>query len=170
MMNRIEHMEQQQGVLEIFYKEYFKKTNIHFGYWLAAGFLLVLSGIMFLFPYQTMCGEESGIMILAGVIQMSGAVQYFSAYRTCMNDKGMVKPLYSRLQYLPVSEAILWKFCFKKSVRFQTKIYVILQIGQLFFSIVTQHEVVLGNVLYPLLACWVIPCASLLLIGITVRE
>lgn len=169
-MEKVEHMAKQHKVLEVFYKEYFKKTNIHFGYWLAAGFLLGFSGLMVLFPYQTMCGEDSAIMILAGFTQLSGAVMYLTAYRTCLNDRGMVTPLYSRLQYLPVNGAMLRKYCFNKSVRLQTKEYVILQIGQLFFSIVTQHEVVWGNLLYPLLACWVVPCAFLLAYRLTVRE
>lgn len=170
MMEKAEHIEKQQSVLELFFKEYFKKSNIHFGYWLAAGVLIGFSGLIVLFPYQTMCGEDSGIMIVAGFTQLSGAVMYLSAYRTCLNDRGMVTPLYSRLQYLPMSGDMLGKYCFKKSVRLQTKVYIILQIGQLFFSIVTQHEVVWGNVLFPLLACWVIPCAFLLVYRLTVRE
>ncbi len=169
-MNKIEHTAKQQGVLELFFKEYFKKTNIHFGYWLAAGFLIGLSGLMVLFPYQTMRGEDSGIMIVAGFAQLSGAVMYLMAYRTCLNDKGMIMPLYSRLQYLPISAEIISKYRFQKVLRFQTKVYLILQIGQLFFSIVTQHEVVWGNILYPLLACWVIPCAFMLVYRLTVRE
>lgn len=170
MMNKIEHMEKQHKVLELFFKEYFKKSNIHFGYWLAAGLLLGFSGLIVLFPYQTMCGEDSAIMIMAGLIQLTGAELYFSAYRTFLNDRGMVTPLYSRLQYLPVSRDVLGKYCLKKAVRLQTKVYIGLQIGQLFFSIVTQHEVVWGNVLFPLLACWVIPCAFLLVYRLIVRE
>lgn len=169
-MNKIEHMAKQQKVLDAFYKDYFKKTNIHFGYWLAAGILLGLSGLLVLFPYQTMSGEDSGIIIVTGFTQLSGAVMYLTAYRTCLNDRGMITPLYSRLQSLPVSVEIVRKYHFNKAFKLQTKIYVALQIGQLFFSIVTQHEVVLGNVLYPLLTCWLLPCTLIALMGITIND
>lgn len=170
MMNKIEHMAKQQKVLDAFFKDFFKKSNIHIGYWLAAGILLGASGLMLLFPYQAFSGEDRGVMIVAGFTQLSGTVMYLSSYRNCTNDRGMVIPLYSRLQYLPISRDALAKYRFNKAVRLQVKVYVILQLGQLFFSIVTQHEVVIGNILFPFLASFAVPIVFLLVYRLMVRE
>lgn len=170
MMEKAEHLAKQHKVLDVFYKEYFKKTNMHFGYWLAAGFLLGFSGLIALIPYQALSADDKAMIVMVVVAQLSGINLYLSAYRTSLSDRGMITPLYSRLKYLPISAEIVRKYHFNKAFKLQNKIYVAVQSGQLFFSIVTQHEVVFGNIWYPLLSCWMIPCVFLLVISFTVKQ
>ncbi len=155
-MNKIEHMTKQQKVLEAFYKEYFKKTNIRFCYWLAAGFLLGVTGLVVLLPYQ---GLSTEVKVIAVVAQIFGTTCYLSPYTTGLDESGMITPLYSRMQYLPVSSDIMGAYRFHKMVRLQLKIYFVLQIGQLICSMLAYHEVGLGNVLYPMFVCGLAPIA-----------
>ncbi|MBQ7776829.1 MAG: hypothetical protein IJ379_13005 [Lachnospiraceae bacterium] len=154
-MEQKEFIAKQHEALDAFYKETMRKSGIHIGYWLVAGVFGFCAACILLIPYQIM--EDGTITGMTVMMSVGTTLLYMSAFDRYQNDKGVLSTVYSRLKFHPVSSQILNSYRLKKLVRFQLRFYLPIQIGQLFFSIVCLHEVVLANFCYPMLVALVLP-------------
>lgn len=144
-------------VLDTFYREYFKKnSNMRLGYYLGTGGILALLGIFMMIPYQEFA-EEKGLLFLVMMLGSCATGMYMASYRVYMNKDNRIDHLKRIFQNIPLSGRIWWRYRFAKLLNFQTKVYVVLQIGQLFFSLVLQHGIGPENILYPFLGAFAIP-------------
>lgn len=157
-MEKAAYRKKQYKVLDTFYKEYYKKSNVQWGYHFATGIFVFVLGILCAMPYQGMAEDAAlyrGMAVMAGNMI---TIMYLSSYQNCVNEMGRVTPLYTVIKYLPVSADILRRYRFKKLLRFQGRVYLVMQLLQLVVSIgFCRYEFVLENIRYPLLTVLVVP-------------
>lgn len=147
----------EQQALKCFFKKYSEKNGSQKMVWFLTGFCIFILGVWMALPYQLWGEDELNWPLLSCGFSVSVAVTYLMPYLVrqgqIAGDRGFGKVL----RFMPVSKWDLYFFRVKKLTTFMGKVYVPLQILQLFFSIVCLHQVVLGNVLYPLLIVFLVP-------------
>lgn len=159
-----EYRKTQQNMLEQFFENYFEKSKINGGYkWTGIIFIAILVILMW-FPYQSYENEKPirNIGLVWGVM---GTFFYMNMYRFAFNGRGAVTNVYQYLEYLPVSIKELKIFRLKKLISLLVKVYLIAQAGQAIFSLLGYHELILGNLLFPLVFAFLAP---LLIVGISI--
>ena len=163
-MRDTEFEARQQKVLDVFFKETFARNTIHLGYWIVTGIMVFVQVCLMLVPFQSWDSSDRSLIWLSVMLAGWGSISYISAYMNCTNGDGRVIQLYEKLKYLPISADILRKYRWKKVIRFYGKVYLVGQIGQLFFTLVSHHFVVLENFLIPLVGGLIAPVMFALLV------
>ncbi len=149
-MEQKEFYARQHKALENFYKELFKNTLTPVGYWIVTGVMLFCACIFLVIPYQVLVSEGDFPLWTVAMMGAMASVCYASPYDRYQDGKGFLKITYGIIMYLPISARIVSEYQWKRLLRFQTKVYLITQAGQLFFSLVCFHEVVWASLWYPL--------------------
>lgn len=156
-MDKKECAKKDYMVLDAFYKEYFNQSHIQLGYWVATGLFTFFLVLVSWFPYQTFIEEDGKVFAIILFMGMYGSVSYVTAYRHAFDRKGAVVRIAPYLQYLPISGKARKEYQFRKLLKFQWKVYVVAQVGQILFSLLDVQGMSWWNFLYPLLAAFLAP-------------
>lgn len=160
-MINIDYRKETMVALDKFFKEYSEKNSYQTIVWFAAGFALFLQSIFLALPCQLWEPEEDNgfIILMACCMGMAAAGSYLETYIKRIGNEEGNKPFRELMRFLPVSRKQLRFFQMKKLICFQTKVYVVMQLLQLFFTIVCLHQVAWENFVYPFVLAFLLPMA-----------
>ena len=148
--------EREQNIIDKFYKEFFTWSAEDVGYKIVAGIFLFFHGCFMAFPYQSVKDSE---ILLVQCFAYMGYFMYITPYLH-FTEKGKVTKLKEKLKYLPVSRKQLRLYRLRRLWVFSLKLFAVYFLLQLFFTLVTYHELTLGNFLYPLLCGLIFPVTA----------
>lgn len=143
--------------LESFFKGYAEKNGYQKMVWFATGFCVFLMGVFMVLPYQLWDEDFKRLIGVVYGFSIMTAVTYLGAYLVRQGQEAGKRGFGEVLRFLPVSKGELFLFRMKKLVCFQAKVYTVIQILQLFFSVFCLQQVAWGNVFYPLMIVFLVP-------------
>lgn len=159
------YRKKQNNILEQFYLDYFEKSHIQLGYNVLAIIFFAILMIVMWFPYQTYTEEDHALKMLSLVFGSLAAFMHMNSYKFAIDGRGAVTNIYPYLQYLPISKKELRLFRLKKLLYLLLKVYLPAQTGQLLFSLIGYHEVILANLWFPFAYVFLVP---FLVVGVSI--
>lgn len=145
----------QQAVLERFFKE---EKIWYPDYWylcFAGGLMLVPAMFLFIMPFQIWEGDYTSVLVVL-VLELAGLEVYLGRY-VSFRAEGKIKDVYEVLQFLPLSRCQFKRYRIGKLFRLCLKLTGTAAICQTAFAGVFMHTFSIGNILMPVLLCFLVP-------------
>lgn len=145
----------QQKILDKFYKEQTSWSPEHVGNNMLFYLLCGIALLMLLFPAQMWEGERiipvsaMGLMFMGLHFRMLSYEQY--------RELDGFKSMDAVLKYFPISAEQIWLYKSRKLLRICLWLCGISLFAQIVFGIGFYHGIGFANILYPVLACLVLP-------------
>lgn len=151
--------EKQQKILDSFYGEMNTWSPESCGYRIVSWICVAVMLIFVCFPYQEISEDMMSLMVMVVVFGMNGCFYHIKQYIR-FNENQKETNLSVKLKYLPVSLREVRIYCMRKALKFQTKLFVVLLLGQIMFVGVSGNSLELANFLYPIIMGVVVPIAG----------
>ena len=150
---------EQEQKIEQFFEEYyrFKKWDKQSSD-VVAGVFVFIQIVLMIFPIQILYTEENrfGLLLLLGTFGIYAPLYYMLPYRLLKEGKQKTM-VWQKLKYLPVELESLKKWRIRLLVRFVGKVFLACLVIQLLFSLIAFHRISWVNIVYVVIAGFVIP-------------
>lgn len=156
-MEEKEYIEEQQSIIESFFKTYRTYDVSDIGYKIVIVLFTFIQMIFFVLPYEYMCEGKSfnyvngsdymeflGLMILFVTIPPTFYILSYKIHE----EKGAIGSIYDKLKYLPLSLKALRIFRFRKMTRFILKTFLICAVLQLGISLLAYQRIMVGTLIH----------------------
>lgn len=154
----------QEMLLDNFFKNKELWWPNSYGCKIAAVIILPLAMIILLIPYQSWEGDYQCLLI-SFYLEWMGLAMYLKPYHNYMGDDGKIVRIYDIVKYLPVSYKHIVIYRWKKMMKLCLRMTGIAMACQVLFSFAFLDTVSLGNILAPLLCCFILPVGVTVLIN-----
>lgn len=145
----------QQAVLE----QFFKEEKIWYpDYWylcFAGGLMLAPAMFLFIMPFQIWEGDYTSVLVVL-VLELIGVETYLGRY-VSFRAEGKIRDVYEVLQFLPVSRRQFNRYRMGRLFRLCLKLTGTAALCQTVFAGVFMHTFSIGNILMPVLLCFLVP-------------
>lgn len=154
----------QDQLLDNFFKNKELWWPNSYGCKIASVIMLPLAMILFILPYQSWEGDYQGLFISV-YLEWMGLAMYLKPYYNFMGDDGKIVRVYDIVKYLPVSYKQIILYRWKKMIKLCLRLTGIAMFCQILFSFAFLDTVSLGNILAPLLCCFILPVSVTIIIN-----
>ncbi len=162
--------DRQQKLLEAFFNEYKTWNWGDLGLKIGGWFVIGLSMIFQVVPWQSWDIKADRFMIFMAVyLKMVGIYVFMGGYETFKENPGEQKVNHfgDILKYVPVSMRQLAVFRLKRAIPLCFKLSVITLVFQVTCALIAYHGITAGNILFPLVGTLIIPIAGGIIVEYT---
>lgn len=145
----------QQTLLENFFAEEKIWYPDYWGLRFAGGLMFVIAVFLFVMPFQIWEGDYTPLMTML-VLELAGVELYLDRYCR-FRAEGKIWDVYEVLRQLPLSRHQLKRYRVRKLFKLCMKITGTAAICQIAFAGVFLHTFSMGNILMPVVFCFLVP-------------
>lgn len=157
-MDRKEYEEKQLDALVEFYKKTdINKKKICMNYVGLAGSIVMLAlGVLLIAPRERATEVPWWILMVFACFTVLGYIVCFTEFR---GDEKKYSQVHFKLKYMPISGKVMYRYIYRRMLKFMSILYVVLQVGQFWGRLQEVRVFGLLTVVCTFMTVWFFPMA-----------